>query len=79
VTYCSILDFVPLESRSSSSGETSGLESILPTPPLVPNLLISAELLVMMEVPEAEVTGQGIPVEAGAHVVVLEGLLSLFS
>jgi hypothetical protein len=42
-------------------------------------LLISAELLVMMEVPEAEVTGQGIPVEAGAHVVVLEGLLSLFS
>jgi hypothetical protein len=79
VAYYAILDSVPSESSSSSSGETSGSESILPSPAPVPNLFVIAELSWMMEVPEVEVTGQGIPIEAGARVVVPKGLLSLFS
>jgi hypothetical protein len=69
VAYSAILDSVPSESSSSSSGETSGSESILPLPPSMPNLHISVELSPMMEVPEAEVANQRIPVEAGAHMV----------
>jgi hypothetical protein len=78
VAYCAILDSIPSESGSSSSGETSDSKSILSSPPPVPNLHISAELSPMMRVPEAEVAGQGIPVEAEAHMVAPEGLLSLF-
>jgi hypothetical protein len=79
VAYYAILDSIPSESSSSSSGETSVSESILPSPPPVPNLHISAELWPMTEVPDVEIVGQGIPVEAGPHVVAPEGLLSLFS
>jgi hypothetical protein len=57
VAYYAILDSVPSESSSSSSGETSGSESILPSPTPVPNLFVTAELSWMMEVPEVEVTG----------------------
>jgi hypothetical protein len=78
VAYCAILDFVPLESRSSSS-ETYGLESILPSPPPVPNLSISVRVSPMMEVPEAKVAGRRIAAEVGAHVAAPKGLLSLVS
>jgi hypothetical protein len=71
VAYCALLDSVPSESSSSSSGETSGSESILPPLSLVQDLHVSAE------VPEAVMTGQGIHAEAGAHAVVVEGLLFL--
>jgi hypothetical protein len=74
VAYCTILDYVPSESSSSSSGETSSSESILPSPPLVPNLYISPP-----PVPEAEVARHGIPIEVGAHVVAPKGLFSLFA
>jgi hypothetical protein len=79
VAYCAILDSVPSESRSSSSGEISDLESILPSHPLVPNSHVSAELSPMKEVPEAEMADRGIAIEVGAHVVAPKGLLSLFS
>jgi hypothetical protein len=42
VAYCAILDSVPSESSSSSSGETTSSESILPSPLPVPNLHVSA-------------------------------------
>jgi hypothetical protein len=76
VAYCPLLDFVPSES-GSSSGETSGSESILSSPSLVPYLRVSAEIPSMMKVPEAGVTGLGILAEAGAHAVAIEGLLFL--
>jgi hypothetical protein len=75
VVYCAILDYVPSESSSSSSGKTSGSESILPPSPPVQNVHVSAEVPSITEEPEAEVTSQGIPIEVGSHAAALEGLL----
>jgi hypothetical protein len=80
VAYCAILDSVPsVESCSTSLGETSGSESILASPPLVPDLRIAAELSPMTEAPEAEAADQEAPVETEAHVAMPKGLLSCFS
>jgi hypothetical protein len=79
VAYRAILDSVALYSGSSSSGETSGSESILCSPPPVPNLPVSVRVLPMMEVPEAEVAGLGTAAEARDHMAATEGLLSLAS
>jgi hypothetical protein len=73
--YCEILDSIPSKS-GLSPGKTSGLELILQSPLPVLSLLASTK---PSPAPEAKVAGQGIPVEAGAHVVVPDGSLCLFS
>jgi hypothetical protein len=52
VTYCVILDSVPSESNSSSSGKISGSESILPSSLPAQNLHVFVEIHLMTEVPE---------------------------
>jgi hypothetical protein len=71
VAYCVMLDSMPsVEScLPSSSSDRSGSESILASPPLVPNLRISTELSVL----EAEAVQQEVLVETEAHVAFLEG------
>jgi hypothetical protein len=78
VAYCAILDSVPSKSSSSSS-ETSGSRSILPSSVPMSNLHVSAELSLMTEVPRVEVADQVIPIEARFHKVAFKGSFSLFS
>jgi hypothetical protein len=56
VAYCLMLDFVPsAESCSSlSSSDSSELASIIASPPPVPDMVISAELPDILEMPEVE-------------------------
>jgi hypothetical protein len=73
VAYCAMLDLPSVESCSSSSSDSYGLESIFALPPLILDLHISMELPHVTEVLEAEVAQQEVPVETEAHVVCPEG------
>jgi hypothetical protein len=80
VAYCHMLDSVlSVESYSSSSSSDSfESESIMASPPPIPNMLISMELHDIAETPEVEAARQTMSVEAEARAVSRVGELSCF-
>jgi hypothetical protein len=79
VTYCAILDSVPsAELCSSSSNDSFSSESVMASPPPVPDVHISVELPPVIEVPEVEVAEQEVAVDTEAHTASLEGWFSQF-
>jgi hypothetical protein len=79
VMYCTILDFVPsTESCSSSSNDSSSSESVMASPPSVPDVHIFVELLSVTEVLEAEAAEQDVAIGTEAHAASLEGWFSQF-
>jgi hypothetical protein len=71
MAYCALLDSVPsMESCSSKSlSDTSGSESIMASPPPIPNLHISVNFSEL----EAEAVQQELPAEPRAREVSLGG------
>jgi hypothetical protein len=68
VAVCAMLEAPSaVSSSSSSSSDSSGSKSIMASPPLVPDLLISAELQDIPEMLDVEAAHQTEPVEMRPH------------
>jgi hypothetical protein len=79
VKYCMILESVSsAESCSSSSNDSSSLESMMASSPPVSDVHISTELPPVTEVPEVEAAEQEVAVDTEAHAASLEGWFSRF-